>query len=143
MSVVLSSRAAAGCGHSEYENMESDVPDASTDDEGLEKKRKDSQDRRNLSPSEQKHDGRKESIGKSSLKAAEHPTDDDDDVRSFEEEERRMAQELTVTEGERTDKTSGQTLSVSTTVFTFNMPLLSSFLSASLLSQTCTVTSRG
>lgn len=110
----LSRIAAAGCGHSEYENMESDVPDASTDDEGLENKRRESQDRRNLIPNDKKSDGRKGSVGKSNLKPTEQPTDDDDDVRSFEEEERRMAQEMTVTDGDKTDKNSGPPLSVST-----------------------------
>lgn len=118
MDVLLSlTRTTAGCGHSEYENMESDIPDASTDDEGLENKRRESQDKRNLSLGDKKCDGRKGSIGKSSLKAAEQPTTDDDDVRSFEEEERRMAQELTVTDGDRTDKNSGPPLSVSTCIF--------------------------
>ncbi|XP_042229149.1 adenylate cyclase type 1-like isoform X2 [Homarus americanus] len=107
------SRTAAGCGHSEYENMESDVPDASTDDERLSNVRGENLDGKHVARGDGRVEGRRDghvqsqSIGRSSHKGIEHPTDDEDDIRSFEEEERRMAQELGAPEGERTDKPSG------------------------------------
>ncbi|XP_071520790.1 uncharacterized protein [Panulirus ornatus] len=112
----VGSRTAAACGHSEYENMESDVPDASTDDEGLSNIRGDNQEVTNAACGDSRTEGWKDShiqnqsIGRSSQKTAEHQTDDEDDIRSFEEEERRMAQELSATEVERTDKSSGPPL---------------------------------
>lgn len=116
--LLLFSRTAAACGHSEYENMESDVPDASTDDEGLSNIRGDNQEVKNTTSGDRSEGWKdihiqNQSIGRSSQKTAEHPTDDEDDVRSFEEEERRMAQELSATEVERTDKSSGPPLPVS------------------------------
>ncbi|XP_069173893.1 Ca(2+)/calmodulin-responsive adenylate cyclase isoform X5 [Procambarus clarkii] len=104
------SRIAAGCGHSEYENMESDVQDASTDDEQLNNVRLENED---VTPAcgDSGADGRRDdqaqshSIGRLSNRTVEHQADDDD-VRSFEEEERRMAQELNATDAERTDKPS-------------------------------------
>ncbi|XP_069173904.1 adenylate cyclase type 1 isoform X7 [Procambarus clarkii] len=103
-------RIAAGCGHSEYENMESDVQDASTDDEQLNNVRLENED---VTPAcgDSGADGRRDdqaqshSIGRLSNRTVEHQADDDD-VRSFEEEERRMAQELNATDAERTDKPS-------------------------------------
>lgn len=94
--LLLLSRIPAGCGHSEYENMESDVPDASTDDEGLNEPRKEENpDIKNGSNSENKieiqNDGHTLSC-------------DEDDIRSFEEEERRMAHELNA--GDRTKGSS-------------------------------------
>lgn len=110
-------RAPGPCGHSEYENMESDVPDVSTDDEGLSNRRRDtaggkvaSGDRR---PEEHKETPvQNPTVEKLSHKGTEQPTDDDDDVRSFEEEERRMAHELSVTQVDRSGNTSGQSLPV-------------------------------
>lgn len=105
------------CGHSEYENMESDVPDASTDDEGLSNLRRDSAGSKAAS-GDRRPEERKETplqnppMEKHSHKGTEHQTDDDDDVRSFEEEERRMAHELSAAHMDRSGNTSGQSLPV-------------------------------
>ncbi|KAG0692883.1 Adenylate cyclase type 1 [Chionoecetes opilio] len=111
MRKFVGSRVPGPCGHSEYENMESDVPDASTDDEGLCNLRQDAAgDRRPevrietclQNPVMEKH----------GHKGAEHQTDDDDDARSFEEEERRMAHELSAAQMDRSGNTSGHSLPV-------------------------------
>ncbi|XP_042877202.1 adenylate cyclase type 1-like isoform X5 [Penaeus japonicus] len=105
-------RVTAGCGHSEYENMESDVPDLSTDDEGLSNVRVEGQEMKNEAMGGRRSDGWKEgryeshSLGRGPSKGAEHPTDDEDDIRSFEEEERRMAQELQAAEMAEATKSS-------------------------------------
>lgn len=116
---VMSSfdRAPGPCGHSEYENMESDVPDISTDDEGLSNRRRDTGAAK-AATGDRRPEERKETpvqnptMEKLSQKGAEQPTDDDDDVRSFEEEERRMAHELSVAQVDRSGNTSGQSLPV-------------------------------
>ncbi|XP_045121665.1 adenylate cyclase type 1-like isoform X14 [Portunus trituberculatus] len=105
------------CGHSEYENMESDVPDASTDDEGLSDLRRDTAGGKVASGDRRPDDKRESpkqnlSVEKHSLKGGEHQTDDDEDVRSFEEEERRMAHELSGAQMDRSGNTSGQSLPV-------------------------------
>lgn len=106
------SRVTAGCGHSEYENMESDVPDLSTDDEGLNNIRVEGQEMKSEAMGGRRSDGWKEgryeshSLGRGPSKGAEHPTDDEDDIRSFEEEERRMAQELQAAEMAEATKSS-------------------------------------
>lgn len=97
--------------------MESDVPDVSTDDEGLSNRRQEAAGSKAASG-----DGRPEdrqdtpvqnpAVEKLSQKGAEQPTDDDDDVRSFEEEERRMAHELSAAQVDRSGNTSGQSLPV-------------------------------
>lgn len=112
-----SDRAPVPCGHSEYENMESDVPDISTDDEGLCNRRRDTAGGKTAS-GDRRPEERKETpvqnpvIEKLSHKGAEQPTDDDDDVRSFEEEERRMAHELSASQVDKSGNTSGQSLPV-------------------------------
>lgn len=118
MGVVSSfGRAPGPCGHSEYENMESDVPDVSTDDEGLSNRRRGSAGSK-AATGERRPEERKETpvqnptVEKLSQKGTEHPTDDDDDVRSFEEEERRMAHELSAAQADRSGNTSGQSLPV-------------------------------
>ncbi|KAK8747821.1 hypothetical protein OTU49_016629 [Cherax quadricarinatus] len=106
------SRIAAGCGHSEYENMESDAPDGSTDDERLNSVRGENNEITAAALSDNRAEGRRDghmqsqSIGRSNQRAIGHPTDDEDDVRSFEEEERRMAQELNAADAERAEKPS-------------------------------------
>lgn len=110
-------RAPGPCGHSEYENMESDVPDISTDDEGLSNRRRESAGSKAAS-GDRRPEERKETpvqnpaVEKLSHKGTEQPTDDDDDVRSFEEEERRMAHELSAAQVDRSGNTSGQSLPV-------------------------------
>ncbi|XP_069941118.1 adenylate cyclase type 1 isoform X11 [Cherax quadricarinatus] len=105
-------RIAAGCGHSEYENMESDAPDGSTDDERLNSVRGENNEITAAALSDNRAEGRRDghmqsqSIGRSNQRAIGHPTDDEDDVRSFEEEERRMAQELNAADAERAEKPS-------------------------------------
>lgn len=110
-------RAPGPCGHSEYENMESDVPDVSTDDEGLSNRRQEAAGGKAVS-GERRPEERQDTpvqnpaVEKLSQKGAEQPTDDDDDVRSFEEEERRMAHELSAAQVDRSGNTSGQSLPV-------------------------------
>ncbi|XP_045121655.1 Ca(2+)/calmodulin-responsive adenylate cyclase-like isoform X5 [Portunus trituberculatus] len=113
----VGSRMPGPCGHSEYENMESDVPDASTDDEGLSDLRRDTAGGKVASGDRRPDDKRESpkqnlSVEKHSLKGGEHQTDDDEDVRSFEEEERRMAHELSGAQMDRSGNTSGQSLPV-------------------------------
>lgn len=113
-------RAPGPCGHSEYENMESDVPDVSTDDEGLSNRRRESAGSKAAS-GDRRPEERKETpvqnpaVEKLSHKGTEQPTDDDDDVRSFEEEERRMAHELSAAQVDRSGNASGQSLPVPST----------------------------
>ncbi|XP_050719595.1 Ca(2+)/calmodulin-responsive adenylate cyclase-like isoform X2 [Eriocheir sinensis] len=116
----VGSRAPGPCGHSEYENMESDVPDVSTDDEGLSNRRRESAGSKAAS-GDRRPEERKETpvqnpaVEKLSHKGTEQPTDDDDDVRSFEEEERRMAHELSAAQVDRSGNASGQSLPVPST----------------------------
>ena len=94
--------------------MESDVPDASTDDEGLGNLRLDTACSK-VASGDRRPEERKESPPQNPAMekhSTEHHTDDDDDVRSFEEEERRLTHELSGAQMDRSGNTSAQSLPV-------------------------------